>query len=110
MDYIDSKFNIFDLYPNYDTVLDGKILSVNSDYRGMGIAGRLTEKTLEYMRENSIPLMHVLCTSHFSARVLEKLDFKEVFQMPYKEYKVDGEIVFKPELPHTAAKILVKEL
>lgn len=36
MDYIDTKFNIFDLYPDIDSFVDGKILSVDPNYRGLG--------------------------------------------------------------------------
>lgn len=36
MDLIDSKFNIFDLYPEIDSFIDGKILSVDPKYRGLG--------------------------------------------------------------------------
>ncbi|XP_017476326.1 PREDICTED: dopamine N-acetyltransferase [Rhagoletis zephyria] len=107
---IEENFNIFDFYPNIDTILDGKILSVNTEYRGMGIAGRLTERTLEYMREHNIPIMHVLCSSHYSARVMEKLGFHEVYKLNYADYKVHGEVVFVPAEPHVAARILVKEL
>lgn len=36
MDYIDTKFNLFDLYPNITSFVDGKILSVDPKYRGLG--------------------------------------------------------------------------
>lgn len=110
MDYIDTKFNIFDLYPNAEKILDAKILSVDTSYRGMGIAGRLIEETIQYTKKNSIPVLHVLCTSHFSARVLEKLDFHEVFNLPYEKYVVNDEVVLNPAKPHVAARILVKDV
>lgn len=110
MDYIEGDFDIFDLYPETDAILDGKILSVNSNYRGMGIAGRLTERTLEYMRDHNIPVMHVLCSSHYSARVMEKLGFHEVYRLNYSDYKIDDKVVLEPEQPHVAARILVKEI
>ena len=110
MDYIEEKFNIFSLYPNASVIMDGKILSVNTNYRGLGIAGRLTESSLDYMRKNKIPVMHVLCTSHYSARVMEKMGFHEVYHLNYADYKVKGKVVFKPEEPHKAVRILVKEV
>lgn len=110
MDHIDDNFNIFDLYPNVETVLDGKIVSVDTNYRGLGIAGRLTEYTLQYMKDHRIPLMQVLCSSHFSARVMEKLGFSEVYRLNYCDYKVNDEVVFAPAMPHTSARILVKEI
>lgn len=110
MDYIDSKFSIFDLYPDIDAFIDGKILAVDPRYRGQNIAGHLTDKLLEFMKKNNFKIFHVLCTSHFSARVCEKMDFKEVFRLNFDEYIVDGKQVFCPEKPHVAARIMVKEI
>ncbi|KAH8261512.1 hypothetical protein KR044_010548, partial [Drosophila immigrans] len=109
MDTVEERFNIFDLYPNEDTILDGKILSVNTNYRGMGIAGRLTERAYEFMKEHQISVYHVMCTSHYSAVVMEKLGFHDVFEMKFADYKKDGEVVFKPPAPHVAVRVLVKE-
>lgn len=110
MDFIEGDFNVFDLYPETDVIMDGKILSVNTNYRGLGIAGRLTECTLDYMREHKIPVMHVLCSSHYSARVMEKLGFHEVYRLNYADYKVNNEVVFVPAEPHSTARVLVKEI
>lgn len=40
MDFIDTKFNIFDLYPEIESFVDGKILSVDPKYRGLGEISR----------------------------------------------------------------------
>lgn len=111
MDFIDSKFDLFALHPDIDMFVDGKILSVDPRYRGHGIAGQLTDKTIEYMKEHHIDIFHILCTSHFSARVCEKLDFNEVFQLPFTDYvDVDGNQVLCPEKPHVAARIFTKNV
>ncbi|XP_070505094.1 arylalkylamine N-acetyltransferase 1 isoform X1 [Chironomus tepperi] len=110
MDYIDTKFSIFDLYPDIDAFIDGKILAVDPRYRGKNIAGRLTDYLIEFMKKNNYKIFHVLCTSHFSARVCEKMDFKEVFTLRFDEYLVDGKQVLCPEKPHVAARIFVKEI
>ncbi|KAL5287046.1 Dat family protein [Megaselia abdita] len=110
MDYIDSNFNIFDVYPDANTILDGKIVSVNTNYRGLGIAGVLTEHTLNYMRQHDIPVMHVLCSSHYSARVVEKMGFHQVYELKYADYKVNGENPLLPAEPHVAARIMVREV
>ena len=110
MDYIDTKFSIFDLYPDIDAFIDGKILAVDPRYRGKNIAGRLTDYLIEFMKKNNYKIFHVLCTSHFSARVCEKMDFKEVYRLPFDEYLVDGKQVLCPEKPHVAARIFVKEI
>ncbi|XP_053676578.1 arylalkylamine N-acetyltransferase 1-like isoform X2 [Anopheles nili] len=110
MDYVDEQFDIFDLYSDIDRFLDCKIISVDTRYRGLGIAGMLTDYTLDYASRNGIKLIHVLCSSHFSARVMEKMDFSEVYRLPYADYKIDGEQVFDPEKPHVALRILTKRL
>ncbi|XP_055545999.1 arylalkylamine N-acetyltransferase 1-like isoform X2 [Wyeomyia smithii] len=109
MDYVDDHFNIFDLYQDVDRMLDIKIMSVDNRYRGLGIAGKLTDRTMQCVKERNIKLVHVLCSSHFSARVMEKIGFQEVYKLPYRDYLVNGEQVFDPEEPHTAARILVKK-
>lgn len=109
-DHIDSIFNVFDLYPEYEHGLDGKILAVNSEYRGVGIAGKLIARTIEYMQEHSIPLFHVLCSSKFSARVCEKHGFDEVFSLPYLDYVVNGENPVLPGDPHKDIKVMAKRI
>ena len=111
MDCIESKFSVFDVFPEVDVVLDGKILSVDSSYRGKGIANELTRLTLEYMRDNQIPLMNVLCSSHFSAQLMKKLNFESVFVMPFSEYVDDnGDQVLKPDHPHVQAEVMIKRV
>lgn len=110
MDHVDENFNIFDLYQDVDRLLDIKIMSVDSNYRGLGIAGKLTDRTMQYVKDNNIKLVHVLCSSHFSARVMEKMDFQEVYKLPYKDYLVNGEQIFDPAKPHVAVRILTKRI
>lgn len=110
MEYIDDHFDVFDLYPNIDCFLDGRIVSVNSDYRGHGLALKLTAKSLEYAKEHNIPLMDVMCSSYVSARVCEKMGFSAVYTLKFRDYFVDGENPILPAEPHTAVKIMVKEV
>jgi arylalkylamine N-acetyltransferase len=110
MDYIDTQFDMFKLYPDINRFVDGKILAVNTDYRGLGIAGKLTDATIEYMKQNNLKVYHVLCSSHYSARVMEKMDFHEVFKLNYSDYLVNGEQILCPAKPHVAARILIKEI
>lgn len=111
MDLIDTRFSVFDQFPEVDMALDGKILSVDSTYRGKGIANELTRMTLDWMRENRIPLMHVLCSSHFSAQLMKKLQFDSVFVMPLADYMdADGVQVLQPDLPHVQAEVMIKRV
>lgn len=111
MDLIDSKFDTFDKYPDIDAFVDGKILAVDPDCRGLGIAGQLTQKTIDYMRENKLEIFQMLCTSHFSARVCEKLGFGEVFYLPFSEYVDESQQqILCPEKPHVAARIFTQRV
>ncbi|EDW53938.1 GM18311 [Drosophila sechellia] len=81
------------------------------NYQGTGhLKVVLTERAYEYMRENGINVYHVLCSSHYSARVMEKLGFHEVFSMQFADYKPEGEVVFKPAAPHVGMRVMAKEV
>ncbi|XP_055316708.1 arylalkylamine N-acetyltransferase 1 isoform X2 [Sitodiplosis mosellana] len=110
MEYIDHQYSTFNLYPDIDKFLDATILSVDANYRGYGVAGKLMEATMQYMRDNKITVFQVLCSSYFSARVCEKMGFKKVYVLPFVDYKVDGVNPILPAEPHKAIQILVKEI
>lgn len=111
MDMIETRFSVFDRFPEVEMAIDGKILSVDPTYRGKGIANELTRMTLDYMRENRIPLMHVLCSSHYSAQLMKKLQFESVFVMPLADYlDADGVQVLQPDLPHVQAEVMIKRV
>lgn len=101
---------MFDLYPHIDRYLDAKLLSVDPRYRGQGVACKLTERTIEFMRANDISIISMMCSSHYSARVCEKLGFKKVYTLKYADYIVDGRNPILPADPHKAVQIYVKEI
>lgn len=86
------------------------MISVASKYRRMGIAEALINKTIDFMKSKSLTVMHVLCTSEFSASALIKLNFDVIFQLPYKDFIENGEPVFIPAHPHIACKIMAKRI
>lgn len=45
MEYIDQQYSTFNLYPDIERFLDATILSVNVNYRGYGVAGKLISTT-----------------------------------------------------------------
>lgn len=85
-------------------------MTVNEIRRGQGIGGKLTERTIEYMRANNIPVISMMCTSRFSARVCEKLNFKREYALNYADYFVDGKNPILPAEPHKNVQIFVKEI
>lgn len=54
--------------------------------------------------------MNVLATSHYTARALEKLKFQPIYTLKYKDYKVNGEVIFEPEPPHEAITMYIQRL
>lgn len=110
MEYIETQVNLFNLYPQFNCFLDGKILTVNGNCRGSGIASQLIQHTIDYMHKHSIPLFAILCTSHYSARACEKLGFKDVYALRYDNYIVNDCKPLLPNEPHVAARMFVKEI
>lgn len=111
MEYIESQFDVFKRYPDIDTYLDGMILSVDASYRGCGIANRLALAGLDFMQQNYIKTYHIVCSSHFAARVFEKVGFTVAFELQYLDYvDENGENPLLPAKPHVSAKVLVKSI
>lgn len=86
------------------------MISVDSKYRRLGIAEALINTTIDVMRSKSLSVMHVLCTSEFSARALFKLNFEEIYKLDYADFIENGETVFIPAHPHVACRIMAKRV
>lgn len=53
-------------------------------------------------------MIYVECSSHFSARVAEKLGYKCIYTLHYQEYKnQNGEIMFNTPTIHDQFKVYV---
>merc|ERR1712107_413326 len=77
------------------------IISCQSDKRMPGLGTALVKKMVEIARARGLKYHTVITTGAFSSKIFQKFGFKEVFTMPYVDYKVDGKVVFPPENPHT---------
>lgn len=110
IEYIESKANVFKLHPDIDCFVDGKILSVNANYRSCGIAGKLTASVFDYMHQKNIKLYHIVCSSLFSARMCQRLDFQLMYELPYVDYVVDGGNPLLPAKPHVAMRVFMKRI
>lgn len=51
----------------------------------------------------------VECTSYYTARAVQTLGFKQIYSLKYSDWKPDGELVFEPELPHSAVGVYVMD-
>lgn len=79
LSFIDESYNIFDKNPEINEYLEIVFIFVDSNFRGFGIANNLIEKSLEYQKNKKLPMVKVFCTSIYSSRIMEKLNFTNVF-------------------------------
>ncbi|XP_050540395.1 uncharacterized protein LOC126905042 [Daktulosphaira vitifoliae] len=111
LDKIKGEANLFTRYPNVNRVMEIKIVAVNEVYRGQGVCKALVDKTKELALKMECQMIYVECTSHFSAKAVERLGFQCIYSLAYQDYKNgQGEVVFSTHLPHTCAKVLVLPL
>lgn len=107
-DYIEERYNVFDLYPSVDRALEGKVMSVSEDYRGAGVCKELTRRTMEHMQANDLHLYHVMCSSDFSSKLCERLGFRETYSLKYSDYVINGVHPVMPAAPHDAYRAFAK--
>ncbi|KAF7991356.1 hypothetical protein HCN44_002918 [Aphidius gifuensis] len=100
--YVDQEINIPEKYPD-SNCLDIKIVSVDNNWRGKGIASALFKKTIEIGKELGFNLIRTDCSSHFTARLCQRIGFHPIYELKYSEYLDDNEQpVFTPAPPHNS--------
>ncbi|KAK0087757.1 hypothetical protein PV325_000135 [Microctonus aethiopoides] len=108
--YVDQKANLINRYPNKNGI-DIRIISVDNNWRGRGIAAALFEKTIAIARELKYDYIRADCTSHFTAKLCKRLGFDSIYELRYADYvDENGKPVFLPSLPHTAITTYVRKL
>lgn len=108
--FVDKSYNIFDNNPEIDEYLEIIFIFVDSNFRGLGLATSLIEKTLEYIKIEKIPMMKVFCTSLYSSLIMEKFNCVKVFEYAYANYAVEGNTIFKNvKKPHDIVNIYLKK-
>ncbi|XP_011296840.1 dopamine N-acetyltransferase isoform X2 [Fopius arisanus] len=108
--HVDQKVDIMNRYPD-KKIMDIRIISVDSNWRGQGVAAVLFEKTIEIGRELGYNLIRTDCSSHFTARLCKRLAFEEIYALKYADYVDEsGKPVFTPAAPHAAMTTYVRKL
>ncbi|XP_056642053.1 arylalkylamine N-acetyltransferase 1-like isoform X2 [Diorhabda sublineata] len=110
LDYADKQCDPFQIYPECSRGISVQVISVAKSCRGMGIATTLIEKASVLAKEKGYQFITIACTSLYSSKLAEKLNFRVKFSLDYTDYKENGQIVFKPDPPHTALTIYLKKL
>lgn len=106
----DFAFDRVDVWNKYEieSMVECKFLTVDREYRGRGISGKMMEFTFDYMRREKVPLIYCWATSYYTKVVMTKLGFTVVDEMLYEDYKVNGKQVFCPAEVHKGYTILIK--
>ncbi|XP_022182153.1 dopamine N-acetyltransferase-like [Myzus persicae] len=108
LDKAGRETNVFGQYPNVDRMMELKIITVNEEYRGLGICKALINKSKELALELGYQIMYVECSSHFTAKAVESCGFQCIYSLRYLDYvNKQGEVVFKTKPPHKFLKIHV---
>lgn len=107
---LDRKVNLSQRYPELNEYAEGKVLSVDEKYRGMGIAGQLINRTLEEMEKRNIALIVIQCSSLYSARVMARLGFELVAAIYYKDFHLEGRQAISPKPPHDKISAFIKRV
>lgn len=108
--YVDRQVNATGKFKNQN-ILEIRIISVDTNWRGKGVAKALMEKATEIAREHDFHVMRADCTSMFSGKLCERLGFELVYRLNYSDYvDENGKPIFAPNLPHTAITTYIKRL
>ena len=97
--FINYLASLFDLFNHFDVdevfTLFG--LSVHIDHRHKGLGHKLMQAALIFIKSLNVGPVVVKgdCSSSFSRRIYEKTGFELLREVPYTEYKIDGEIAIK---------------
>ena len=86
-------------------------LCVHSAHRNKGIGGELVRRTMNHAVKCGYSLAAVICTSSFTQKIFEKLEFNKVNEIEYANYTFDGTYLFKNvEKVHKSVISYVKKL
>ncbi|XP_060819095.1 arylalkylamine N-acetyltransferase 1-like isoform X1 [Bombus pascuorum] len=108
--YVDRNVNRDDKFRGLD-VLEIKIISVDSDWRGKGVGKALLERTLEIGKEKGFHVARADCSSCFSGKLCARMGFERIYELKYADYlDEDGNPVFTPAFPHTEIVSYIKRL
>ncbi|XP_016982273.1 arylalkylamine N-acetyltransferase 1 [Drosophila rhopaloa] len=104
------KHNLFE---HFDVVrmFDVRILSVDSGYRGQGIANELVKQSLAVAKDNGFRVMKADATGIFSQKIFRSHGFEVFSEEPYDKYTdKNGKVILPVEAPHIKMQQLYKRI
>nr|XP_012215337.1 PREDICTED: dopamine N-acetyltransferase [Linepithema humile] len=102
---VNDKIDLFEKY-DVDKLFECRILSVDENYRGKGLASILMADSVETARNAGFKVCKADATGAYSQKVCLKHGFQVEAEIPYVE--LDKSI--RPAPPHQALKLMVKLL
>ncbi|CAC5381610.1 unnamed protein product [Mytilus coruscus] len=114
MDFLGHRYDAMDVFKRYnaDIAVSFFALATHRDHRAQGIASKLMKATLLFCKELGLNPVFIKGegTSNYSQKIYGKFGFETIHTLPYDEYKIDGEIVFKNTGENKSTKCYVKQL
>ncbi len=111
LDKVAEAAGIFREYPNIDQYAEIFMVSVSSEYRGQGLAGAMYEGAIRLLQGKGFKVLKSCFTSPYTARIGQKMGFKELAKAKFNEYKDEtGEIIFPDARDDEVASIGVLEI
>ncbi|KAK0085661.1 hypothetical protein PV325_004695 [Microctonus aethiopoides] len=98
---VNDKVDLFKKYCT-DELFDCRILSVDEEFRGRGLANILMADTIDIAKRAGFQVMKADATGVFSQKVFEKHGFKTEAEIMYSELPDD----IRPALPHRSLKLM----
>ncbi|KAL4715760.1 hypothetical protein ACJJTC_006339 [Scirpophaga incertulas] len=105
--HLDREAKIWEkVAPTCDKVVEVRIASTDSAWRGRGLMRVLCAETERLAKEAGALAMRMDTTSAFSAAAAERLGYRSVYEVPY----ADLSYAPQPSPPHLLAKVYIKDL
>ncbi|XP_075976709.1 arylalkylamine N-acetyltransferase 1-like isoform X2 [Anticarsia gemmatalis] len=104
--HLDREAKIWEKLPSCDTVLEIRIASTHSAWRGRGLMRVLCEESERLAHSIGASALRMDTTSAFSAAAAERLNYKRIYTVLY----ADLPYAPQPDPPHTEARVYIKEI
>ena len=85
-----------------------RIITVSKTEQNQGIAGKLTEYSIDWAKSENLGAAVTEATGLYSQSAFEKRGMKCISEVKYSEYKdANGEVIFKHTDPHPSVKLML---
>ncbi|XP_073839203.1 arylalkylamine N-acetyltransferase-like 2 [Musca autumnalis] len=102
---VQNEADLFKRY-NIEKFLHLIIVTVKTEWRGKGIASRLSKAVMDMGKTRGYELIAVECTSFYTAKMFEKMCWDLVHCVLYKNYLDENmKQVFNPKAPHDGCRL-----